>query len=350
MRVVRNPARATPAAVGGPAPAQAFHAGLPGYAATPLREAPALARAWGVGRVVLKDETARLGLAAFKGLGATWAAHRAVAEAGGDVTLITATDGNHGRALARTGRLLGVPVEVLVPAGTAPARIAAIREEGAAVEVVDGDYDAAVAEAAARAAVRTGGRRVLVQDTAWPGYERVPGWVVEGYETLWAELADQLGAAPDLVLLPVGVGSLAAAAVRRLGGGPVLVSVEPEGAACLLASLAAGDPVSVPGPHPSIMAGLNCGTVSSAAWPLLRDAIALAVEVPDAAAADGMRTLRGLGIAAGECAGGVVGAAAALLTGPHRPGLPDGATVVLPLTEGVTDPAAYERLVSAPPR
>ena len=346
------------------APARAFHRGLDGYAETALRDAPQLARELGVRRVWLKDETKRLGLPAFKVLGAAWAAHRALEAVEGDATLITATDGNHGRAIAHVARLLGVAAHVLVPAGTAAARIAAIRAEGAHVEVVAGSYDEAVACAAALAGevspaggaqaspARGRGTRVLVQDTAWPGYERVPGWIVEGYHTIFAELTEQLvaeGEHADLVLLPVGVGSLAAAGVRCLAGGPALVSVEPDSAACLLASLEAGEPVTVPGPHESIMAGLNCGTVSSAAWPVLRDGLDAALAVPDTAAVDGMRTLAGLGIAAGECAGGVVGAARALLTGPQRDRLEVGAeaVVVLPLTEGITDPEGYARLVGS---
>jgi len=361
----RNALRASRDAGPIAAPAREFHERLPGYAMTPLRPAPELARELGVGKVLLKDETERLGLPSFKVLGAAWAAHRALERAACGRTLVTATEGNHGRAAARVARLLGAGAHVLVPAGTADARIDAIRAEGATVEVVPGSYDDAVARAAALAgvvapgaaagAVPSGGApgangRVLVQDTAWPGYERIPGWIVEGYCTIFAELADQLDAAgerADLVLLPVGVGSLACAGVRSLHGGPRLVAVEPEGAACLLASLRAGSPTTVPGPHTSIMAGLNCGNVSSAAWPMLRDGLDAAVAVPDAVAIDGMRALARLGIAAGECAGGVVGAARALLTGPERDalGVAGDAVVVLPLTEGVTDATAYARLV-----
>jgi diaminopropionate ammonia-lyase len=332
------------------APARAFHERLPGYAVTPLRSAPELARELGVAQVLLKDETERLGLPAFKVLGAAWAAHRALEQSAGDSTLVTASAGNHGRAVARVARLLGTGAHVLVPAGTARSRIAAIRTEGATVEVVEGSYDDAVARAAALA----DSAHVLVQDTAWPGYERIPAWIVDGYRTIFAELAEQLEAArtrADLVLLPVGVGSFAAAGVLSLRGGPTLVSVEPDSAACLLASLRAGEPATAVGPHASIMAGLNCGSVSSAAWPVLRDGIDAAIAIPDAVAVDGMRALARLGIAAGECAGGVVGAARALLAGPHRAdlGVKPDAVVVLPLTEGVTDPAAYEPLVGVKP-
>ena len=322
------------------APALAFHAGLPGYAVTPLHPAPSLAEAGGVGRVWLKDETSRLGLPAFKVLGASWAAHRAMA--GRDpaaTTLVTASAGNHGRAVAHVARLLGARARVLVPAGTVPARIEAIAGEGAEVEETAGDYDAAVAQAAELAAREPG--HLLLQDTAWPGYEEIPGWIVDGYGTLFAELRDQLaaaGAQPGLVLLPVGVGSLATAGVRAFEAtGAAIVSVEPEGAACLLESLAAGAPVTLPAPH-SIMAGLTCGTVSSSAWPVLRDGLEGALAVSDDAARAGIETLRGLGIEAGECSGGSAGAAAQLLTGPDRDhlGVSGRTEVVLLLTEGVT--------------
>ena len=151
---------------------------------------------------------------------------------------------------------------------------------------------------------------MLVQDTAWPGYEEIPAWIVEGYATIFAEL----GVEPDVVVLPVGVGSFATAAVRALPGAKA-ISVEPADAACLLESLEAGEPVEAPAPHRSIMAGLNAGRVSTAAWPVLREAVDVAVAVGDDTAIAGMRTLAQLGIRGGECSGAVVGAAAELLSG-----------------------------------
>ena len=192
--------------------ARSFHRSLPGYAPTPLVSVPALAAELGVGRVLVKDESSRLGLPAFKVLGASWACHRVLAERPGAM-LVTATDGNHGRAVARMAAHFGVEATVFVPELMLPNAAARIADEGATVVWVDGDYDAAVHAAAAFAAERPG--RALVQDTAWDGYERVPAWIVEGYQTLLAEIDDQLGAAPDLVAVPVGVGSLAEAVVRH---------------------------------------------------------------------------------------------------------------------------------------
>src|SRR5215211_3834850 len=212
-----------------------LHRRLPGYAVTPLADAPALARANGVERVWVKDESSRLGLPAFKLLGASWAAYRALAARLGrdpepwvsldelrqtlaplrPLTLATATDGNHGRAVARIAALLDLDADVYVPKGTAAARIAAIEREGARVTVVDGDYDRAVASATATA----GDRCLAIQDVGWPSYEQVPAWVVEGYGTIFWEVDAQLAAsgeeAPDVVVIPVGVGGLAAAAVRH---------------------------------------------------------------------------------------------------------------------------------------
>ena len=208
-----------------PAPAEVrgFHAALPGHAPTPLTELPPLAAEFAVGRVFVKDESDRLGLPAFKALGATWAVHRILADRAaqdtqpGPVTLVTATDGNHGRAVARTARLLGQHAHVFVPRGVHPQAVAAIAAEQARVTEVTGPYDEAVRLAARAAAAPDA---VLVQDTAWPGYERIPGWIVEGYSTLCAEIDEQLAAegavaGPDLVSVPVGVGSLAQAVVTH---------------------------------------------------------------------------------------------------------------------------------------
>jgi len=377
--VFLNPAARAAAATEPPRAPLGLHRRLPGYAVTPLRDAPALARANGVGRVWVKDESSRLGLPAFKMLGASWAAYRAlVARLGRDpepwadveelrrtlaplrpLTLATATDGNHGRAVARMAALLGLDADVYVPRGTTAARIAAIEREGAGVTVVDGDYDRAVAAAAAMADDRC----LAIQDVGWPGYEQVPGWVVDGYATIFWEVDDQLAArgeeGPDVVVVPVGVGGLAAAAVRhwrRRGrliqrDPPRLLGVEPLAAACVLRSLRAGRIVTVPGPHDSIMAGLNCGTPSLVAWPFLRAGLDAVVAVADERARQAMRDLAAAGIVAGETgAASLAGLAEA--TGGREAGrlrralgLGPESRVLLLCTEGATDPDAYRRIV-----
>ena len=321
----------------GPADALAFHRSLPGYEPTPLVPVPALAAELGVGRVLVKDESSRLGLPAFKVLGASWACHQVLAEHPGAM-LVTATDGNHGRAVARMAAHLGVGATVFVPRPMLPQTAELIAGEGATVLRVDGDYDVAVRAAAAVAAEQPG--RALVQDTAWDGYERVPARIVEGYRTLLAEVDVQLDAPPDLVAVPVGVGSLAEAVVRhyRAPGAahPAVLAVEPDTAACVLASLTADRPTAVPTGR-TVMAGLNCGTVSSSAWPVLRAGCDAAVAVSDEEALRAVGDLDALGVCSGPSGAATLAGVRAVLTDPERRAalaLDDHAVVVLLSTEG----------------
>ncbi len=326
---------------------QAFHAGLPGYASTPLTEVPALAAELGVGRVFVKDESSRMGLPAFKVLGASWAVHQVLSRrpAGDAITLVTATDGNHGRAVARMARLFGQRAHVFVPGGVHPIAVAAIAAEGAQVTEIAGTYDEAV-RLAAEAAGEPG--TTFVQDAGWPGYEQVPGWVVEGYSTLFAEVDVQLSdagvAGPALVVIPAGVGSLAQAGIthyrsRPDSGTTALLTAEPGTAACVLASLVRGKLGTI-STSETIMAGLNCGTPSMLAWPYLRDGLDAAVAVADAGSATAARDLAGNGIPAGPCGGASLAGARAALTGEgataRRASLAIrlDATVVLLSTEG----------------
>ncbi len=320
--------------------ARTFHRGLPGYAPTPLVDVPALAVELGVGRVLVKDESARLGLPAFKILGASWACERVQADLPG-ADLVAATDGNHGRAVARMASHFGVGATVFVPAVMLPETADRIAGEGATVVRVDGDYDEAVRRAAAHADAAPG--RALVQDTAWDGYEQVPAWIIEGYRTLLQEVDEELaaaGSAPDLVAVPVGVGSLAEAVVRHYrqpdGPRPRLLSVEPTTAACVLASLTAGRRRSVP-TAATVMAGLNCGTPSSLAWPFLRDGLDAAVAVTDAEAMRAVSDLTALGVASGPCGAAPLAGLRAALSVPERRAalrLPADAVLVLLSTEG----------------
>ncbi|MFK0112084.1 diaminopropionate ammonia-lyase [Streptomyces sp. NPDC091217] len=335
-----------------PVEVQGFHAALPDYAPTPLIELPSLAAELGIGRVFVKDESCRLGLPAFKALGASWAVHRTLAERAangmeaGPLTLVTATDGNHGRAVARTARLLGQQAHVFVPQGVHPQAAAAILAEEAKVTEVPGPYDEAVRLAAEAAAAPD---TVLVQDTAWPGYERIPGWIVEGYSTLCTEIDEQLTAegaveGPDLVAIPVGVGSLAQAVVahyrsRLSGWAPALLSVEPQAAACVLESLRLGEPVGVTTGE-TTMAGLNCGTPSSIAWPYLQGGLDAAVAIADADSARAAGELAALGVSSGPCGAAPLAGLRAVLTGAGAEkrrtalGLDAVSVVVLLSTEG----------------
>jgi diaminopropionate ammonia-lyase len=370
-----------------PESTHAFHALLPDYTPSPLVEVPSLARDLGVGRALVKDESSRLGLPAFKALGASWAIHQILTGAGTDaarpaagtskdpagpaapgapaglaalgrlaaawpgLVFVTATDGNHGRAVARIARLVGVPARIFLPSVATSEVMAAIAAEGADVTRAAGTYDDTVAAASRWAMARAGA--VLVQDTAWPGYEQIPAWIVAGYSTLFAEIDDQLrqaGAGPaGLVAIPVGVGSLAHAAVAHYRSRQAaqsaararpaaLLAVEPDTAACALASLRAGQPVPVPTAG-TIMAGLNCGTVSSIAWPYLAAGLDAAVAVTDAMARQAMRDLAAGGISSGPSGAAALAGTRAVLTGPGSPQRRDSlaigpaATVVLLSTE-----------------
>jgi diaminopropionate ammonia-lyase len=352
-----NPSRVVGAAATTTGEPLEFHRRLPGYAPTPLADAPSLAAELGLGRLLVKNESSRLGLPSFKILGASWATYRLlVGKLGhvpawsnleelraalaplGSVTLVAATDGNHGRAVARVARWMGYESRIFVPEGTAHARIDGIASEGASVEVIEGTYDDAVLASAALADDHV----LVVSDTSWEGYTDVPASVVDGYGTIFAEVDEQLDGAPvDTVVVQMGVGALAAAVADHFARSTKVVAVEPLDAACGLQSARAGHPIEVPGPHRSIMAGLNCGNVSVVAWPRVLAGVDLFVAVEDRAAERAMRDLASIGVVAGETgAAGLAGLRAALDAGHDL-----GPSVLVLCTEGATDPAAYGRIV-----
>ncbi len=298
-------------------PALAFHRTLPGYAPTPVHSLVTIASELGLGAVLVKDESNRLGLPAFKILGASWAVERALTERPETHTLVAGSAGNHGRAVARAAAWRGLRARIFLPARALPARRDAITREGAEVVAVDGTYEEAVA--AARAAAEAAG----VVEIADVGSAGPAEWVIDGYGTLFAELAEQ--AKVDLLLVPVGVGSLAAAAVRT--GLPV-IGVEPTVAASLTASLRAGVPTRVPTPG-TIMAGLDCAEISLAAWPDLQR-IARTVTVSDEEALQALSELDALGLRVGECG------AAALAALRKLDDLEEHTRVLLIATEGRT--------------
>jgi diaminopropionate ammonia-lyase len=257
--------------------------------------------------------------------------------------LVAATDGNHGRAVARMAKLLGLTAHVLVPDDMVPARIAGIEEEGARVTIVAGSYDEAVAASAALADER----HLVISDTSWPGYEQVPGWVIDGYATIGQELDAQvreLGVEQvDLVTAQIGVGAFASAVVSHFRPqGATIVGVEPTRADCAIASIEAGTIATVPGPHDSIMAGLNCGSPSLIAWPTLVQGIDWFAAVEDDAAREAMRLLAEDGIVSGES--GAAGLAGLLVFGAQL-GLDGDQTLVVISTEGATDPVGYAEIV-----
>ncbi len=345
-----------------------FHQSLRGYRPTPLREATAAARRLGVASVLVKDESMRLGLPSFKILGASWAVYRVLcrrlgldpAEASswdalitrlaedGELALVAATDGNHGRAVARMARLLGLGAHILVPAGMTDARRDALSAEGARVTVVDGasgGYDDAVAASAELA----DDRHLVISDTSWPGYTQVPGWVIDGYSTLTSEILTQLEQEnrpqPSVVAVQIGVGAFAASIARGFRDTPArIVGVEPASADCVLASVEAGYPVRLSGRQDSIMAGLNCGSPSPVAWPEVSAGIDLFAAVRDRAAEESVRLLAQDGIVSGESgAAGLAG----LLAFAGELGLTAHDHLLVVSTEGATDPVGYARIVNA---
>jgi diaminopropionate ammonia-lyase len=309
-----------------------------GYRPTPLVDPPELADDLGVGAVLVKDESDRLGLSAFKILGASWAVNRALSERSGfdtpatsltdlrersaPVTLVTATDGNHGCAVARMAALLGLAARIYVPAGTAQDAMEAICSEGAEVVQTDLIYDEVVWAAASS----TAGHRndLLIQDTAWEGYEQIPQWIVEGYGTLFDEIDEQVGERGiHLVAVPTGVGSLLQAALqhyRRAGRQlqPAILAVEPVSAACVTASLAARRRVSADTSEPTIMVGLNCGSISTIAWPAIRDGLDASVTITDDESRAATRRLNELGVPAGPCGGASLAGVRAALSDSDR--------------------------------
>ncbi len=337
-----------------------FHRGLAGYQPTPLIEGGSIARELGLERLLIKDESSRFGLPAFKFLGASWAiaqllgggsdltALRRIAGERGITRLTTATDGNHGRAVARMAAALDLDATIYVPAGMAKARRAAIADEGAVVIDVAAGYDEAVRVAAADAAGDASCR--AVNDADLDGSSPVAAWVIEGYSTLFSEIDEQTGGADiDLVMLQTGVGALAACGARWAARHTTAaVAVDPAGAACVAASLAADRVVTVE-TTPTAMAGLDAGTPSATAWHSLRVGLSGAVVVGDEEADRAMRSLATVGIESGESgAAGLAGLRAVLRDPACAPllahvGVPRSALVIV--TEGPTDPDRYRRVM-----
>ena len=337
--------RVRPDAVQPPeAQAAAYHAGLAAYEPTPLHQLAAVAAQYDLGWVGVKDESLRLGLPAFKILGASWAVERALRARADVHTLVAASAGNHGRAVAHVAASRGLRCRVLLPARAAAARREAIAAEGAEVVVVEGDYEDAVALAAREGA---GAGTLEVTDV---GAGATASWVIDGYATLFAEAAAQ--ASFDLLVVPVGVGSLAAAAARFAASTAItVIGVEPANASCLTASLAAGQSVAVETPG-TLMAGLDCAEVSAAAWPSLRDGVHGTIAVGEEEAGTAVRELAAAGLAVGHSGAAPLAALKALATDQRCSELRDfvrlgaGSRVLLVATEGPTDPEAYARTLA----
>jgi diaminopropionate ammonia-lyase len=328
----------------------AFHRALPGYAPTQLRTLPGETDALGLGEVWLKDENGRFGLPAFKFTGASWALERLLSTRAGIRSIWAASEGNHGRAVARAAAQRGLAARIFLPAATSEARAAAIADEGAEVVRVPGGYEDAVA-AAAQGDLQPGA--ATLADVAYDESDPVAHWVSDGYSTIFAEAAEQAGAPFDVVLCQIGVGAFASAAIRfacHQRPPAVAIGIEPANAACATASLEAGRPVVIDTPG-TTMAGLNCATPSHAAWPTLRDGLAGCVVISDDESRAAMRDLAAIGIVAGDSGAAPLAALRALLRDPEcaalarAAGLGPTSRVLLISTEGATDPVSYAETV-----
>jgi diaminopropionate ammonia-lyase len=348
--------------------ALAFHRALPEYRVTPLHRLSALAHSIGIADLLLKDESTRLGLNAFKGLGASFAVHTWLQRhrPAATITFTTATDGNHGRAVAWSARRAGHRAVVFIPAHARAARIEAIRREGAEVVLVEEGYDAAV-QRAHEAAAREGW--IVIQDTADAHYTEIPEWIAAGYWTHARELEPVPHHATDpgvdLVVLHAGVGTWAAAMVayywHRYGAArPRLAIVEPTRAPCVLAAAQAGAPVPIDSSRRTVMAGLDCALASTTAVTGLAHSVDAFFAIDDAWTLEAMRRLatpvgHDPAVIAGESgAASVAGLLALQGHGALAPvrdhlGINDATRVLVWSTEGATDPVHWKEVVGREP-
>ena len=285
----------------------AFHSQLEGYSKTPLRELSHLSKQLGIKGFYVKDESFRFGLNAFKGLGGSYALASVIAQrTGRDIsdisgipegsfTFVTATDGNHGRGIAWAAKNLKQKAVVYMPKGSSAERLNNIKAQGAEAEITELNYDDTV-RFASEQAEKNGW--ILVQDTAWEGYEDIPKLIMQGYTTMGAEIKEQLaGVIPTHIFLQAGVGAMAGAMTGFFSDcfGPEvkICIVEPEKADCVFKTAKADDGKlhSVGGDLASIMAGLCCGEVCTIGWEVIRHHAEFFFSVPDYVSADGMRLL-----------------------------------------------------------
>ena len=360
---------------------RAYHATFPMYRPTPLVSLPETAACLGLGSIHVKDESKRFGLNAFKVLGGSYAIGnylakrlgKSLSETGydvltapetrkelGDITFITATDGNHGRGVAWTAATLGQKSVVHMPKGTVAERLNNIRLAGADADIIDGNYDDAVRLSRKEAAEN---HWVIVQDTSWEGYEEIPAWIMQGYCTMGLEAYEQLPQKPTHIFLQAGVGSMAgtiAALFASIYGEdrPKVIIVEPNNADCFYRTARANDGKThiVTGDMQTIMAGLACGEPCGLAWEILRDYADYFIAFPDWAAARGMRILGNpMGaddrVISGESGASAFGCMAAILTEPalaplkQELELDKTSRVLFFSTEGDTDRENYRKIV-----
>jgi len=360
---------------------QRFHASFPVYKETPLVSLQHTAAALGLAGLQVKDESYRFGLNAFKVLGGSYAIGNCLADRLGtdiaslpyekmispevharlgDVTFVTATDGNHGRGVAWTASQLHQHSVVFMPKGSAKERLDNIRAEGAEATITEYNYDDAVRLANQKAEEQGW---IMIQDTAWEGYENIPRWIMQGYGTMALEAYRQLTEKPTHIFLQAGVGSMAGAVAGFFSAiygeeRPIITIVEPDQADCLFRTAKADDgrlhPVK--GEMNTIMAGLACGEPCSIGWEVLKNCADHFLSCPDYVAAKGMRLLGNPvrpdeRVISGESGAATVGAVAAIMTDPELADLARklelnaDSRVLCFSTEGDTDRENYRAVV-----
>jgi len=359
-----------------------FHSKFTQYQPTPLRELNYLSAKLKLGSISVKDESARFSLNAFKGLGGSFAIGKYLAtrlnrdintlsfnelsspelkQRLGDITFVTATDGNHGRGVAWAAEQLAMKAVVLMPMGSSTIRAQNIRNHGADCTITELNYDETV-RLASRMAEQNGW--VLLQDTAWDGYEEIPTWIMQGYMTLAEESITQLSQLPTHLILQAGVGSFAGAIAAYFVGlmkeqAPVIIIVEPHKSHCLYLSAVINDglPHNVSGAMDTIMAGLACGEPNTISWPILRDYADIFISADDSLAANGMRIAAAPrpgsdeSFISGESGAIGLGLLYELMNNKqheelcHQLNLDQQAHVLLINTEGDTSPDIYEEIV-----
>ena len=341
----------------------AFHRSLKEYAPTPLINLAKLSKSLDIKELWIKDESLRFGLNAFKALGASYAVHKYLEGKKEDVTFCTASDGNHGRSVAWAAMKTGRKAVIVVPKNTAQARIDNILKYQGSVTVIDGDYDAAVMYAREEAEKKG---YVLMQDTSWRGYTKIPSLITAGYTTIMEEI-DEYFSHPqtpvfDFIFLQAGVGSFASSVVayarnRYRGRMPKFVLVEPNESDAFLESARNNLLSTTRKSQQTIMTGLNCGTPSILAWEILKDGIDLFLTIPDEYAIKAMQDLyypfkNDHQVFSGESGAAGLGGLIALSCNPElreikkQIGLDNQSRVLIFNTEGVTDPDSFEERIS----
>ncbi len=341
--------------------ALAFHIEQNDYSPTPLITLPALAGKYGLGQIYVKDESHRLGLDSFKGVGAFYAVSKLLSANNSINTLCTATDGNHGRALAWSARQFGKEAIVLVPHDISEERISAIEEEGARVHRSGKTYDETCILAAEMSKENNW---TLVQDTAFKGYEEIPAHIMAGYLTIFKELENTINLSPepgfDIIFLQAGVGSFAASAIwyyiNRYGNNrPKVVITEPENADGIFYSFEKDCLSTSPSSSCTIMAGLNCNTPSLGAWDIIKHGADISMKLEDKNAIKAMRELyyptgNDTRIIAGESGAAGLAGLLAILTDSKYEALKNklminaNTRVLLINTEGPTDRKSFNKI------